>query len=153
MGRGTRHEFFMSIARTIGERSTCDRAHVGCVLVRDNFMISSGYNGSLSGDSHCDDVGHHMVDGHCVKTMHAEANAISYAARVGVSTKGSVLYTTHYPCWNCFKLLASAGVVAIWFENAYRVDKLVESTSFFLGIEVIKIEMGRCGANKYYARP
>ncbi|MCB0159778.1 MAG: dCMP deaminase, partial [Caldilineaceae bacterium] len=82
-------EYFMDIAFTVAQRSTCDRAHVGCVLVRDRRMLCTGYNGAPAGLPHCDEVGHLMIDGHCVRTLHAEQNAIIQAALHGVSTQGA----------------------------------------------------------------
>lgn len=109
----------MSIADLVSRRSTCDRAHVGCVLTINNRIISTGYNGSLSGLDHCDDVGHLMVEGHCVRTVHAEGNALADAARRGVATVGSTCYCTHSPCVSCLKLLVASGVTRIVFELSY----------------------------------
>ena len=78
-------EYFMAIAKQVSTRSTCDRKHVGAVIVRDKVILSTGYNGSLRGAPHCDDVGHDMENGHCVRTMHAEANAVAQAAKNGVN--------------------------------------------------------------------
>ncbi len=102
--------YFMDIAREVASRATCDRKHVGCVLVKDKYLIATGYNGSVGGLAHCDEVGHMIVNGHCERTSHAEANAIVQAAKHGVSTDGATAYITASPCWGCFKLLASAGV-------------------------------------------
>ena len=77
-------QYFLDIAATVATRSTCDRCHVGCVLVRDKTILSTGYNGSICGLSHCDEVGHLMENNHCIRTVHAEANAIVQAARNGV---------------------------------------------------------------------
>ena len=85
----------MDMARKVAERSTCDRAHVGCVLVRDNRVLATGYNGSVSGMQHCDDVGHDVVNEHCKRTIHAEMNAIIQCAIHGVSSKGAIVYVTH----------------------------------------------------------
>ena len=103
-------EYFMEIARQVASRATCDRKHVGALLVRDRIILSTGYNGSIRGMPHCDEVGHLMENGHCVATVHAEANAVLQAARTGVRIEGSALYTTASPCWPCFKLVANAGI-------------------------------------------
>lgn len=103
-------EYFLNIARVVATRSTCPRASVGCVLVKDRRIQTAGYNGSLPGEKHCSNVGCEMLDGHCVRTMHAEANAIAQAAKIGASVQGTVCYVTHTPCSNCRKLMASAGV-------------------------------------------
>jgi len=112
-------EYLMTIAVAASLRSTCDRAHVGAVLARDGQIISTGYNGSVSGGAHCDDVGHFIVDGHCIRTVHAEMNAILQAAVHGTSTKGCTIYITHFPCVNCCKMLANSGVTEIVFLNDY----------------------------------
>lgn len=134
-------EYFMNIAKIVSERSTCDRAYVGCVLVnKDNRIVSTGYNGSISGNPQCDEVGHTMRDGHCIATIHAEMNALLYCAKEGISVKDSVCYVTHFPCLNCTKALIQAGISKIYYENGYRIDdyalKLLKSN----GIEYIQIE-------------
>ena len=100
----------MGIAHQAATRSTCPRKHVGAVIVRDRTVLSTGYNGSMRGLPHCEDAGCVMEDGHCVTTVHAEANAILQAAKNGVAVDGAELYTTASPCWNCFKLIANAGI-------------------------------------------
>ncbi len=113
----------MEITEIVASRSTCDRALVGCVLVnRDHRIVSTGYNGSVAGNPHCDDVGHTMRDGHCIATIHAEMNAILYCAKEGISTKGTICYVTHFPCLNCTKALIQAGISEIVYKNDYRVD-------------------------------
>ena len=84
--------YFMNIAKEVSTRSTCDRKHVGAVIVRDKTILSTGYNGSIKGLQHCDEIGHEMVDGHCIRTTHAEANAIVQAAKNGVSINNSEIY-------------------------------------------------------------
>ena len=100
--------YFMKIAYAVSERSTCDRAMVGCVLVMEKRILTTGFNGSPMGQDHCDEVGHLIVDGHCVRTIHAETNAIIQAALHGVSTRGATCYVTHLPCINCTKALINA---------------------------------------------
>ena len=112
--------YFMRIAQQVATRSTCDRKFVGAVLVRDRTILSTGYNGSTRGTPHCDEVGHMMEDGHCVRTVHAEANAIVQAAKNGVRIEGATIYTTASPCWPCFKLIANAGIVCIAYGEIYR---------------------------------
>jgi len=126
-------EYFMSIAAQVATRSTCDRKHVGAAIVRDKMILATGYNGSMRGIEHCDDVGHLMQDGHCVRTVHAEANAIVQAARSGVRTDGASIYVTASPCFSCFKLIANAGVARIVFGEFYRDDRIF-SFSEQLGI-------------------
>ncbi len=116
----------MNIAREVATRSTCDRKHVGAVLVRDKCILATGYNGSIRGVPHCDEVGHMMEDGHCVRTVHAEANAIVQAAKNGVRIDGSSIYVTASPCWSCFRLIANAGVTRIAFGEFYRDQRIFE---------------------------
>ena len=120
--RETWDEYFMTIARTVSTRATCDRKHVGAVIVRGKHIVSTGYNGSIIGGAHCDDVGHLMVDGHCVRTVHAEMNALVQAASVGVAVEGATLYVTAYPCHLCAKLLVNAKIARVVYDESYRVD-------------------------------
>ena len=132
------HTYFMNIARQAATRSTCDRKHVGAVIVRDKTILSTGYNGSIRGMPHCDDVGHLMEDGHCVATVHAEANAIIQAAKNGVRIEGAEIYTTASPCWSCFKLITNAGIRTIYFGEFYRDTRSVEVAKQ-LGIHLIDL--------------
>lgn len=112
-------DYFMEIAFTVAQRSTCDRAHVGAVLVRDRRILTTGYNGAPAELAHCDEVGHLMVDGHCVRTLHAEQNAIIQGALHGVSIQGSTAYVTHQPCLTCAKMLINAGVKRVVYAGNY----------------------------------
>jgi dCMP deaminase len=132
------HTYFMNIARQAATRSTCPRKHVGAVIVRDKTILSTGYNGSLPGLPHCEDVGCMMEDGHCVATVHAEANAILQAAKNGVRIAEGELYTTASPCWNCFKLIATAGVRRIYYGEFYRDPRSLEIAGA-AGIELIAL--------------
>lgn len=121
--RKTWNEYFMQIAEIVATRSTCDRAEVGCLIVNDdNRIVSTGYNGSISGNPHCDDVGHTMRDGHCIATIHAEMNALLYCAKEGISVKDCKIYVTHFPCLNCTKALIQAGIKKIFYKHSYRID-------------------------------
>lgn len=119
-------EYFMTIAHGVASRATCDRKHVGAVIVRDRTILSTGYNGSIRGLPHCDEVGHMMEAGHCVATIHAEANALVQAARNGVRIEGSSIYITASPCWSCFKLIANAGIKDIVYGEFYRDERAFE---------------------------
>ena len=99
------------------------------VIVRDKTILSTDYNGSIKGLKHCDDVGHEMVDGHCVRTTHAEANAIVQAAKDGVSINGSEIFVTASPCYNCFKLIANSGINKIYYNEFYRDDRIIKYAS------------------------
>lgn len=119
--------YFMDLAKHVATRATCDRKHVGAVIVRDRTVLSTGYNGSISGSPHCDDVGHMMVNGHCERTVHAEANAIAQAAKHGTSLEGATIYITVSPCWGCFKLCVNAGIKSIFFGDFYRDERIFEA--------------------------
>lgn len=137
--RPTWDSYFINIALAVAERSTCDRAHVGAVLVRDKRILTTGFNGSPSGLPHCDSDGHLLVDGHCVRTIHAETNAIIQAALHGVSTKGATCYVTHFPCINCTKTLINAGISEIAYLNDYRIDEHALQFINYVGVELKQI--------------
>ena len=118
--RVTWNEYFMAIAEQVASRSTCDRKHIGAVIVRDKTILSTGYNGSLRGSPHCDEVGHDIENGHCVRTVHAEANAVAQAAKNGVAIDGSEIYVTSSPCLTCFKLVANSGIRTVFYKEFYR---------------------------------
>ena len=135
-------EYFMDIAQEVATRATCDRKRVGCVLVKDKYIIATGYNGSVAGLPHCDEAGHMMEGTHCVRTTHAEVNAVVQAAKHGVSSDGCTAYVTASPCWHCFKILASGGVRRIVFGEFYRDERLFDAAGI-LGIELVDIQSGR----------
>lgn len=134
-------QYFMDIARQVATRATCDRKHVGAVLVAGRTILGTGYNGSLPGQAHCDDEGHLMEDGHCVRTNHAEANAICQAAKHGVQLDGATIYTTASPCWPCFKLIVSAGVKHVVFGELYR-DARIGQFAHASGIQLTDLSTG-----------
>ncbi len=115
-------KYFMSIAILGSIRSPCERLKVGCVLVKNNRLVSMGYNGFLPGALHVSRV----RNNHEQSTIHAEQNAISDAAARGVSVNDCVAYITHYPCINCFKILVASGIKKIIYLNDYKNDELVE---------------------------
>lgn len=129
--RPSRDSVNMAMARAVSQRSTCNRAQVGAVIVRNGRVISTGYGGAPSGLPHCDEVGCLEKDGHCVRTSHAEAGAIAFAARHGIPTEGATMYVTHRPCLACAKLIINAGIREVVYEEAYGeidgVDLLVEA--------------------------
>jgi dCMP deaminase len=138
------HTYFMNIARQVATRSTCDRKHVGAVIVRDKTILSTGYNGSIRGLPHCDEVGHDLDGDHCVATIHAETNAILQAARNGVMIDGAEMYTTASPCWGCFKLIANAGIRTIYYGEFYRDTKSLE-VARKAGVRLIDLSGGAGG--------
>ena len=125
----------MQIAQVVSSRATCDRKHVGALLVRERIILSTGYNGSIRGMPHCLEVGHIMEDGHCVATIHAESNAILQAAKNGVNIDGATCYVTASPCWNCFKQIANTGLRRIVYGEFYR-DRRIFDVAKRLGIEL-----------------
>lgn len=141
-GRADWHDYFMRIAEEVSTRATCDRRRVGAVIVRDRMILSTGYNGSIRGMPHCDEVGHMMENDHCVATIHAEANAILQAARNGMRIDGAEIYTTASPCWNCFKMIANAGLRRIYYGAFYREERIF-AVAERLGIELIDLSAGR----------
>ena len=131
-------EYFMNIACEVATRSTCDRKHVGAVIVRGKTILATGYNGSIRGLAHWDDAGHEMENTHCVRTIHAEANAIVQSARHGVRLEDSEIYVTASPCYDCFKLIANAGINKIYFGDFYRDEQIMEHAKE-LGIELVDL--------------
>lgn len=120
------NEYFMNIAEQVATRSTCDRKHIGAVIVRERTILSTGYNGSIKGAPHCDEIGHDMDNGHCVRTVHAEANAVAQAAKHGVAIDNSEIYITASPCLTCFKLIANAGIKVVYYKEFYRDERINE---------------------------
>lgn len=117
-------QYFMDMVQDVSERSTCERLHVGAIIVKDNRIVSTGYNGSVHGLDHCTDKTKHICEGgclndegRCVRTIHAEANAILHANRSDL--KGATCYVTHEPCEQCCKLLAQTGIVRVVFQKGY----------------------------------
>lgn len=114
------NQFFMLQAILLSMRSTCNRRHVGAVLVRDRRIIAEGYNGSVSGDTHCTQAGCYMVGGHCLRTIHAEQNTLVQCAKFGESTNKSSIYITDFPCLICLKMLLQAGIKNIYYLRDYH---------------------------------
>ncbi|MFA6410396.1 MAG: cytidine/deoxycytidylate deaminase family protein [Candidatus Buchananbacteria bacterium] len=120
-------DYFMAIAKIIAARGTCDRLYAGAVLVKNNRIISTGYNGSPAGLPHCNDVGHLLEDGHCVRTIHAEHNAVLQAAlQGGTSTAGSTLYLKYSPCIHCTKYIIAGGIKRVVMGKVYRNEKALD---------------------------
>ncbi len=128
----------MNIAQEVASRATCDRKHVGAVIVRGKTILSTGYNGSIRGLPHCNDVGHEMENDHCVRTIHAEANAIVQAARNGINIDNSEIYISASPCYNCFKMIANAGLKKIYYAEFYRDERIKEHAKE-LGVELVHL--------------
>lgn len=133
MARPTWDEYFIDITKKVAERSTCDRGHAACVIVKENRILATGYAGSPKGMPHCDDIGHLLrkqydnetgeVTTHCLRTVHAEQNAITQAARFGVSLSDSTAYITMEPCFTCAKMLVQTGIKRVVAFKRYHDDK------------------------------
>jgi dCMP deaminase len=127
--RPTWHQYFLTITRNVAERSTCTRAKVGAVIVRDKNILATGYNGAPAGLPHCLDVGCLIytsrtpsgeVEENCFRTIHAEINAIAQAAKNGATIRDADIYITHTPCIHCFKVLINTGIRRIFYERDYK---------------------------------
>jgi dCMP deaminase len=128
-------EYFMAIALLVSKRSSCHRLHVGCILVQNNRIISSGYNGHLPNTKHRSVI----KNNHEQMTVHAEVNSIIDCAKRNVSTNNATAYVTHYPCLNCYKSLISGGIKKIIYNEDYKNDPLVKELSDELNIELIHL--------------
>lgn len=135
MSRPSWDEYFKEIVQVTAKRSPCERLQVGCILVRDNRIVSQGYNGFLPGCKHQSIV----RDGHEQATVHAEQNAIADCAKRGVSCEGCTAYITHYPCIICCRILLAAGIKNIKYINNYHNDELVSYFTDMLGVSIIQI--------------
>jgi len=129
------HQYFLTITRQVAERSTCTRAKVGAVIVRDKNILATGYNGAPAGLPHCTDVGCLVytsrtptgeVEENCFRTIHAEINAIAQAAKNGAAIRDADIYITHTPCIHCFKVLVNTGIRRIFYEREYKRQTLAE---------------------------
>ena len=135
MERLTWDEYFSKIVKVTAERSPCERLQVGCLLVKDNRIISQGYNGFLPGCPHESIV----RDNHEQATLHAEQNALMDCAKRGVSCEGCSAYVTHYPCIICARLLLAGGIKKINYINDYKNDELVEQFTEQCQVDVVKL--------------
>jgi len=133
-------QYFMKLAMLASERATCPRMHCGCVLVKDKNVIATGYNGSIPGDDHCEDVGCWVVDNHCIRTNHAEMNALMQAAKHGKSVFGATAYVTNMPCTTCAKALIAAGIIRVVIFSDYH-DTVAEKFFAKSKVQIDKIAM------------
>lgn len=139
-------EYFMKIADMIGSRGSCDRGRAGCVITRDRRIIATGYVGSPVGLPHCDEAGHEMhtvtnddgtVSRHCIRTTHAEQNAICEAARMGISIDNGTLYCKMTPCYACAKMIINAGIKRIVCARDYHAGERSKEIFTQAGIEFV----------------
>jgi len=138
-------EYFMEVARAIAKRATCDRGRSGCVIARNKQLLVTGYVGSPVGLPHCDDVGHLMkkvihdddnVSQHCMRTVHAEQNAICQAAKLGVSIDGATLYCKMTPCRVCAMLIINSGIKRVVCEKKYHGGEESEQMFREAGVKI-----------------
>lgn len=136
------NQYFMLQAVLLSLRSTCERLSVGAILVRDKRVIAGGYNGAVSGDDHCIDVGCYVVDGHCLRTIHAEMNAVLQCSKFGIPIDGAEIYVTDFPCLQCTKSLLQAGIKKIYYMRNYHNDdyaiRLLKRKK--VAVEQVKVE-------------
>jgi len=140
------HKYFFGVVEAIAARSTCDRGRSGALIVKDRQIVSAGYVGAAVGMPHCDEVGHLMQgvvgeDGkireHCVRTVHAEANAIAQAAKRGVVVDGAVMYTSMVPCWVCANLIVQSGIIGVLSLNDYWASARTKELFRDLNIDLV----------------
>ena len=114
------NQYFMAQSHLLALRSTCTRLSVGATIVRDKRIIAGGYNGSIVGGVHCIDEGCYVIDNHCVRTIHAEMNALLQCAKFGVPTAEAEIYVTHFPCLQCCKAIIQSGIKAVYYAQNYK---------------------------------
>jgi len=145
-------DYFLELANAASNRATCDRGKTGCVIVRDKQVLATGYVGSPAGLPHCDDVGHLMkkviqengeVSEHCLRTVHAEQNAICQAAKRGISIEGATVYTRMTPCRTCAMLLINCGIQRVVCERKYQLAEESEQLFAEAGIKLVYKYDGR----------
>ncbi|MBD7983096.1 ComE operon protein 2 [Sporosarcina sp. Sa2YVA2] len=139
MERITWNQFFMAQCHLLAVRSTCTRLAVGATIVRDNRIIAGGYNGSISGGEHCIDQGCYVVGNHCVRTIHAEMNALLQCAKYGSPVGGATLYVTHFPCLQCSKAIIQAGIKKVNYATDYKNDEYAIKLFEQSGVQVSHI--------------
>ncbi|PAD85910.1 ComE operon protein 2 [Niallia circulans] len=140
MERISWNEYFMAQSELLALRSTCTRLAVGATIVRDKRIIAGGYNGSIAGGVHCIDEGCYVIDNHCVRTIHAEMNAILQCAKFGVPTAGADIYVTHFPCLQCCKAIVQAGIKTVYYELDYKNHPYALELFEQANIETVQVE-------------
>jgi len=134
-------QYFMAQSHLLALRSTCTRLMVGATIVRDKRIIAGGYNGSVSGSVHCIDDGCYVIDGHCVRTVHAEANAILQCAKFGAPTENAEIYVTHFPCLQCSKQIIQSGIKKVYYAADYKNHDYAIQLFKEAGVETKKVEL------------
>lgn len=147
--RLTWDQYFMTITQQVAERSTCARAKVGAVIVRDKNILATGYNGAPAGMPHCTDAGcliyecktpNGDTEQNCFRTIHAEMNAIAQAAKNGASIKDAAIYITHTPCIHCLKVLVNTGIKEIHYQKPYKLHTLEELLRY-TQVQLYKVDL------------
>ncbi|HJF20312.1 MAG TPA: ComE operon protein 2 [Enterococcus columbae] len=141
-------QYFMAQAVLLSLRSTCTRLEVGATLVKDRRIIAGGYNGAVGGDNHCIDHGCYVVEGHCIRTIHAEMNALLQCAKLGISTKDAEIYVTHFPCIHCTKAILQAGIKKIYYLHDYHNDAYAMELIKKIGVEIEQVSLDQ----KYFEK-
>jgi len=146
MERPSWDDYFFQVADTVSRRATCDRGRSGCIIVKDRRILVTGFVGSPYGFPHCDDVGHQMkrlvhedgrVTEHCMRTLHAEQNAICQAARLGIALEGATLYTRMTPCRTCAMLIINCAIKSVFCERRYQAADEPEAMLMQAGIPLV----------------
>ncbi|PLR78092.1 ComE operon protein 2 [Bacillus sp. V3-13] len=140
MERISWNEYFLAQSHLLALRSTCTRLTVGATIVRDKRIIAGGYNGSIAGGDHCIDEGCYVIDNHCVRTIHAEMNALLQCAKFGVPTAGADIYVTHFPCLQCCKAIIQAGIKTVFYAEDYKNHPYAVELFAKAGVKVEKVE-------------
>ncbi|WP_102026965.1 ComE operon protein 2 [Salirhabdus sp. Marseille-P4669] len=135
------NQYFMAQSHLLALRSTCERLMVGATIVRDKRIIAGGYNGSVSGGVHCIDEGCYVIDGHCVRTVHAEVNALLQCAKFGAPTDGAEIYVTHFPCLQCCKAIIQSGIKRVVYAEDYKNHPYAVELFKEASVQVEKVEL------------
>ncbi|ALA51188.1 dCMP deaminase [Shouchella clausii] len=143
-------QYFLAQSKLLSLRSTCPRLKVGATIVRDKRIIAGGYNGSVSGSDHCLDKGCYVVDNHCIRTVHAEVNALLQCAKFGVPTAGAEIYITHFPCIHCTKSLIQAGIARVYYAKDYKNHPYAEELFNEAGIPCIEVELDEAAIDQQF---
>ncbi|MCT8139656.1 ComE operon protein 2 [Anaerobacillus sp. CMMVII] len=141
MSRISWDQYFMAQSHLLALRSTCTRLMVGATIVRDKRIIAGGYNGSISGGDHCTDDNCYVENNHCIRTIHAEINALLQCAKFGVPTAGAEIYVTHFPCLNCAKAIIQSGIKAVFYAKDYKNHPYAIELFKSAGVHVENVEL------------
>ncbi|QOY36209.1 ComE operon protein 2 [Anaerobacillus isosaccharinicus] len=141
MSRISWDQYFMAQSHLLALRSTCTRLMVGATIVRDKRIIAGGYNGSISGGEHCSDDNCYVENNHCIRTIHAEINALLQCAKFGVPTAQAEIYVTHFPCLNCTKAIIQSGIKKVYYAKDYKNHPYAIELFENAGVHVEQVEL------------